>query len=259
MISDYEGPTPTKKFDQDILFDYSEGEKEFTFELLDSYISSVEEHLPELLNSFEAKDIKGAVLHSHDIKGSSSYIGCEAVRYVSGKIEAYCKNDELEKAESFYPELKKEVEEVFKILSDFKKNWDKNHGDGGSDDGGDDNESEPTDNNNNDGSNSSGDNENNNDSSSGSDGKNIENKNTDENTGKILNDRSKSPVPLQTTSKPVTIETPKTASDKIATETPTSLANNNTNSSNNNNKNENGLNSKQPQTSSNSPTKIQTK
>ncbi|KAM9988933.1 hypothetical protein ACTFIY_004960 [Dictyostelium cf. discoideum] len=254
MISDYEGPTPTKKFDQDILFDYSEGEKEFTFELLDSYISSVEEHLPELLNSFEAKDIKGAVLHSHDIKGSSSYIGCEAVRYLSGKIEAYCKNDELEKAESFYPELKKEVEEVFKILSDFKKNWDKNHGDGGSDDdgGGDDNESEPTDNNN------DGGGENNNDS-----GKNIdENKNTDENTGKNLNDRSKSPVPLQTTVKPVTIETPKTASDKIATETPTSLANNSTNSSNNNNnnsKNENGLNSKQPQTSSNSPTKIQTK
>ncbi|KAM9992197.1 hypothetical protein ACTFIZ_012836 [Dictyostelium cf. discoideum] len=253
MISDYEGPTPTKKFDQDILFDYSEGEKEFTFELLDSYISSVEEHLPELLNSFEAKDTKGAVLHSHDIKGSSSYIGCEAVRYLSGKIEAYCKNDELEKAESFYPELKKEVEEVFKILSDFKKNWDKNHGDGGDDDG-EGNESEPTDNND-----GSGDNENNNDSSCG---KNIENKNTDENTGKNLNDRSKSPVPLQTTLKPVTIETPKTASDKIATETPTSLANNSTNSSSNNNnnsKNENGLNSKQPQTSSNSPTKIQTK
>nr|AAC61850.1 RDEA [Dictyostelium discoideum] len=254
MISDYEGPTPTKKFDQDILFDYSEGEKEFTFELLDSYISSVEEHLPELLNSFEAKDLKGAVLHSHDIKGSSSYIGCEAVRYVSGKIEAYCKNDELEKAESFYPELKKEVEEVFKILSDFKKNWDKNHGEGGSDDGGDDNESEPTENNNNDGSSV-----NNNDSSSCGGGKDIENKNTDKNTGKNLNGRSKSPVPLQTTLKPVTIETPKTASDKIATETPTSLANNTNSSSNNNSKNENGLNSKQPQTSSNSPTKIQTK
>ncbi|KAN0025811.1 hypothetical protein ACTFIU_000074 [Dictyostelium citrinum] len=255
MISDYEGPTPTKKFDQDILFDYSEGEKEFTFELLDSYISSVEEHLPELLKSFEAKDLKGAVLHSHDIKGSSSYIGCEAVRYVSGKIEAYCKDEQLEKAESFYPELKKEIDEVFKILNDYKENWDKNNN-GGSNDNGDDNEAEKNESTTN----------NNDDGSGGSDGENLdnqnnsvkpENKNNDENTGKNLNDRSKSPVPLQSTLKPVTIETPKTASDKIATETPTSLANNSTNS--NNSKNENGLNSKQPQTSSNSPTKIQTK
>ncbi|KAN0040707.1 hypothetical protein ACTA71_009045 [Dictyostelium dimigraforme] len=258
MISDYEGPTPTKKFDQDILFDYSEGEKEFTFELLDSYISSVDEHLPELLKSFETKDIKGAVLHSHDIKGSSSYIGCEAVRFLSGKIEAYCKNDELEKAESFYPELKKEVEEVFKILDDFKTNWDKNHGDGGGGDN-DDNGSQENESNT---ENNGGENPNNgenNKENSGS-GKNTENKNKEESTEKNQNDRSKSPVPLQTTLKPVTIETPKTASDKIATETPTSLANNSNNNNNNNNsKNENGLNSKQPQTSSNSPTKIQTK
>ncbi|KAK5581696.1 hypothetical protein RB653_001733 [Dictyostelium firmibasis] len=255
MISDYEGPTPTERFDQGILFDYSEGEKEFTFELLESYISSVNEHLPELLKSFETKDIKAAVLHSHDIKGSSSYIGCEAVRYLSGKIEAYCKNEELEKAESFYPELKKEVDEVFKILSDFMNNWDKNNG-GDGDSGGDDtdkNESSETNN---------GSDENNDSSTSNNNNNNNNNNNTENNksTDECQNDRSKSPAPQQTTLKPAAIETPKTASDKIATETPTSLVNNiNNNNINNNSKNENGLDSKQPQTSSNSQTKIQTK
>ncbi|EGC31102.1 hypothetical protein DICPUDRAFT_92856 [Dictyostelium purpureum] len=123
MISEYQGPTPTDRFIQSVLLDYSEGDHEFERELITSYITSVEEHLPELSKAFEDKNTKDAILHSHDIKGSSSYIGAEAVRYLSGKIEAYCKFDQLQEAESFFPELKTEVEEVIKVLNDYMDSW----------------------------------------------------------------------------------------------------------------------------------------
>ncbi|KAF2074578.1 hypothetical protein CYY_004124 [Polysphondylium violaceum] len=119
MSSEFEGPTPTEKFDHSVLENYSEGDAEFENDLIKSYMTSVMEHLPKLEDSLKDKDSKNSILHSHDIKGSSSYIGAEVVRFISGKIEAYCKEEKLEEAEKFYIDLKSEVDKVFKILNDY--------------------------------------------------------------------------------------------------------------------------------------------
>jgi len=117
MTSEFEGPVPKEKFDHSVLENYSEGDAEFESDLIKSYMTSVMEHLPKLADSLKEKDSKNSILHSHDIKGSSSYIGAEVVRFMSGKIEAYCKEDKLEEAEKFYSDLKCEVDEVFKLLN----------------------------------------------------------------------------------------------------------------------------------------------
>ncbi|EGG19361.1 Hpt domain-containing protein [Cavenderia fasciculata] len=113
---DFSGPTPTDRFQKEVLADYSDGDQEFENELITSYIASVEEHLPKLDLSLKELDEKESVLHSHDIKGSSSYIGAESVRFLSGKIEHLCKDGHLKKASEHVQELQKEVTAVFIIL-----------------------------------------------------------------------------------------------------------------------------------------------
>eukprot|EP01112_Ceratiomyxa_fruticulosa_P007155 TRINITY_DN1847_c0_g1_i2.p1 TRINITY_DN1847_c0_g1~~TRINITY_DN1847_c0_g1_i2.p1 ORF type:complete len:415 (-),score=85.97 TRINITY_DN1847_c0_g1_i2:244-1488(-) len=118
----FDGPTPKDKFVQETLEGYSDGDVEFAKTLITSYIGSVEEHLPLLKESFkEPYDKEGAILHSHDIKGSSAYIGAEAVRFLSGKIEFLLRHDKLQEAKTHYDELDKEVKDVFKILEDYMK------------------------------------------------------------------------------------------------------------------------------------------
>eukprot|EP01132_Coremiostelium_polycephalum_P002227 gene2227-2744_t len=148
MISDYLGPTPTDKFLQRTLADYSEGDHDFEKDLIESYKNSVTEHLPKLKESLKNKDEKESILHSHDIKGSSSYIGAEAVRFVSGKMEAYCKANQLDDAEECLSELELEINDVFKRLDDYMASWEDGGGGGttsgssGSGGGGSDHEDE---------------------------------------------------------------------------------------------------------------------
>lgn len=116
MASDFEGETPKDRFQQATLQIYSDGDLAFEKELIESYKISISEHLPKLGESFTSDDVDGSILHSHDIKGSSSYIGAESVRFLSGKIEALCKQRNLTEAAIYLPELQKEVEEAFKLL-----------------------------------------------------------------------------------------------------------------------------------------------
>jgi histidine phosphotransfer protein HptB len=119
MISDFEGETPTDKFQQHTLQNYSDGDLDFEKDLIESYKQSISEHLPKLGEAFENDDLPESILHSHDIKGSSSYIGAEAVRWVSGKIEALCKQKNLKDAATHLPELQKEADEVFILLDKY--------------------------------------------------------------------------------------------------------------------------------------------
>jgi len=123
MISEIEGEAPTERFQKQTLGDYSEGDHEFERDLIESYKTSIAEHLPKLEEALKKEDEKESVLHSHDIKGSSSYIGCEVVRFLSGKMEAYCKQKNMKEAAKFLPELKKEVDEVFILLDKYMKSW----------------------------------------------------------------------------------------------------------------------------------------
>lgn len=120
MIEDYQGDTPTTRFIMETLHTYSEdGDLEFEQELIDSYKQSVTDHLPKLKLALEENDIKNATLYSHDIKGSCLYIGADAVRFVSGKMEALCRAEKLAEAASHLEELETEVEEVLKILDKY--------------------------------------------------------------------------------------------------------------------------------------------
>ncbi|GAM24027.1 hypothetical protein SAMD00019534_072020, partial [Acytostelium subglobosum LB1] len=116
MISSFSGPTPTERFQRNVLADYSDSDPDFEVDLITSYKDSVNEHLPQLSESLRSNDEKASILHSHDIKGSSSYMGAEAVRFLSGKIEAYCKEGKLDEAANFMEELETEVSELFKLL-----------------------------------------------------------------------------------------------------------------------------------------------
>jgi HPt (histidine-containing phosphotransfer) domain-containing protein len=118
-MTEFEGPTPKDRFYAQTLENYSDGDVDFTKELVESYQMSVNERLPQLRKAFETNDEGEAVLHSHDIKGSSSYIGAEAVRFVSGKIEALCRSKNLKDAEAYLHELEAEVKEVFVLLDKY--------------------------------------------------------------------------------------------------------------------------------------------
>jgi histidine phosphotransfer protein HptB len=119
MSADFEGPTPTDRFQESVLQTYSEGDRDFEQELIDSYKQSVSDHLPKLTRALKDSDLPNSVLYSHDIKGASSYIGAEAVRFLSGKIEALCKQKDLKPAVPIVTELQKEVKEVFKLLDKY--------------------------------------------------------------------------------------------------------------------------------------------
>jgi histidine phosphotransfer protein HptB len=123
MITEIEGDTPTERFQKQTLADYSEGDHEFERDLIESYKTSIAEHLPKLEEALKTEDEKESVLHSHDIKGSSSYIGAEAVRFVSGKMEAHCKQKNMKEAAKHLQELKTEVKEVFILLDHYMKSW----------------------------------------------------------------------------------------------------------------------------------------
>lgn len=118
-MADFEGETPQDKFLENTLQTYSEGDLEFEKDLIVSYKQSIEEHLPKLREALEKKNLPESILYSHDIKGSSSYIGAEAVRFVSGKIEALSRQKNLDEAALHIDELSKEVEVVFDLLDKY--------------------------------------------------------------------------------------------------------------------------------------------
>jgi len=142
MITEAEGDQPTERFQKQTLADYSEGDHEFERDLIESYKTSIEEHLPKLDEALKTEDEKESILHSHDIKGSSSYIGCEVVRYVSGKMEGYCKQKNMREAAKYLPELKKEVKEVFILLDKYMDSWENGNEDDQPHDEEDDDEEE---------------------------------------------------------------------------------------------------------------------
>lgn len=111
--------TEIPKFLPEVLGNYSEGDKEFEKELIDSYKQSITEHLPKLKEALENNDLPGSILRSHDIKGSSSYIGAEAVRVVSEKMETLCKGSRIKEASEYLSKLCKETKIVFKLLDEY--------------------------------------------------------------------------------------------------------------------------------------------
>jgi len=91
------------------LQDISEGDKAFEKELIDLYKETCTEKLPLLQVALENNDYDNSVLYSHDIKGSSSNIGAEAVRRISERMESLCRNREYREAYSLMPELSQEL------------------------------------------------------------------------------------------------------------------------------------------------------
>ena len=118
-MTDFEGETPQDKFQEHTLQIYSDGDLDFEKDLIESYKQSVDEHLPKLREALEKQDVQESILHSHDIKGSSSYIGAEAVRWVSGKIEALAKQKNLKEASLHIDELSDEVQVIFQLLDKY--------------------------------------------------------------------------------------------------------------------------------------------
>lgn len=122
MIEDYQGDTPKTRFIEETLQTYSdEGDLEFERELIDSFRTSVYSHLPKLKKAMDENDLANATLYSHDIKGSCLYIGADAVRFLSGKMESYCRAERIKDAALLLDELELEVDEIFKILDKYVK------------------------------------------------------------------------------------------------------------------------------------------
>jgi len=116
--------TPDERFEPQVLQNYSEGDQDFERDLIESYKTSVGERIPKLREAFNDTNIEEAILHSHDIKGSSGYIGAHTVKLVSSKIEALAREalnrkTNLVAAEKLFPELKLEVDETFKLLDEY--------------------------------------------------------------------------------------------------------------------------------------------
>lgn len=119
MSSEEGETTPTERFQRQVLQNYSEGDLEFEKDLIESYKTSITERMPKLREAFEKEDLADAVLNSHDIKGSSGYIGAASVKFVSGKIEALCRGKNLKDASKFLPELETEVKEIIILLDKY--------------------------------------------------------------------------------------------------------------------------------------------
>lgn len=122
-MEEYEGETPIdERFKEEILQNYSEGDTEFERTMIESYKLSVGEHLPKLREALEADDQPNSVLHSHDIKGSSGYIGTNTIRFITGKMEKLCREGSLSTAAENLAELESEVKETFKLLDTYLDN-----------------------------------------------------------------------------------------------------------------------------------------
>ncbi len=89
--------------------DISEGDRAFEKELIDLYKETCTEKLPLLREALEQHHLDNSILYSHDIKGSSSNIGAEAVRRISERMEMFCRNRQFVEAYSLLPELTQEL------------------------------------------------------------------------------------------------------------------------------------------------------
>jgi len=124
-ITTLDGPTPLDQFYQDILEQSTLDDFKFAVELIGDYKTTVSKtfrNLEELLaqdRPFSAKEDENAQLWSHDIKGSSSYIGGKSVYFVSAKTELLCKDKKYKEARKMLPELKYELDALFQILDDY--------------------------------------------------------------------------------------------------------------------------------------------
>lgn len=119
-MDEFEGDTPTTRFVLETLQTYAD-DFETEKELLEAYKTSITSHLPKLKQAFKNNDISNATLSSHDIKGSSSYVGTDAIRFVSGKIEHFCRDDKMVEASKCMEELELEIYETIKILDQYLK------------------------------------------------------------------------------------------------------------------------------------------
>jgi HPt (histidine-containing phosphotransfer) domain-containing protein len=126
-FEEYEGEAPAEKFTPVQLQDYSEGDIEMEQDLVDLYKKGTNARLVELEKTLTTRKHEDpnpegthpSVLHAHDIKGSSASMGCEGVRWVSGKIEHLCRQRQLEQAAALLDELKAEIKTGYKLLDDY--------------------------------------------------------------------------------------------------------------------------------------------
>lgn len=68
-MADEQDDTPAQRFNKDTLLAYTDGDEEFTKELISTYKGTLETNWPLLLKAFEEKSFTNSVLYSHDFKG----------------------------------------------------------------------------------------------------------------------------------------------------------------------------------------------
>lgn len=101
------------------LNDISEGDKDFERELIQLYQEACTEKLPFLEEALEKGHPDNSVLYSHDIKGSSSNIGAEAVRKISERMEQLCRQNRFQEAFEMLPELRQELTLTYQAFDQY--------------------------------------------------------------------------------------------------------------------------------------------
>jgi HPt (histidine-containing phosphotransfer) domain-containing protein len=91
------------------LNEISEGDKEFEKELIELYKEACTEKITLLEESLKEAHPDNTILYSHDIKGSSSNIGAEAVRKISERMEILCREHRYKEAYDMLQELQQEL------------------------------------------------------------------------------------------------------------------------------------------------------
>lgn len=109
----------TNIFDKDQLLENLDHDMDLIKDLVEIYISTIEERLKEIDISIKTSDYEALRVSAHTLKGSSSNFFANNVVEISAKLEALGKNKTLENTNEIFNQLKNEVELLSKSLQDF--------------------------------------------------------------------------------------------------------------------------------------------
>ncbi|MCX8033247.1 MAG: PAS domain S-box protein [Thermoleophilia bacterium] len=109
---------PTAIFDEQVLLDMFDGDREAAAEIAHEYLSSVESQVEGVLQSFAAGDARIAREKAHALKGSSASVGAQGLRSVAAALEQRAAQGDVSSVETraLLGQLQKELAKLLALV-----------------------------------------------------------------------------------------------------------------------------------------------
>jgi len=97
----------------------TDGDVAFEKELFDIFCGEYQKNVESLHEAIMNNDQKNAILHSHDIKGSSANIGAVGLKAVAAKMEELARKGELTPILALIPSVQVAYEQTTKSFKEY--------------------------------------------------------------------------------------------------------------------------------------------